>query len=107
MNHAAILTWGWFNEGPSNFPDACPAYAACASYSRSRDPTRFTTWADDQLLRGACYEHATLIAFNNYPGWYSRVGDVTAPAKTWKAMAEAAHEGSTRSGNGTVGKPFV
>ena len=32
MNHASILTWGWFNEGPSSEPKACPAYAANAKY---------------------------------------------------------------------------
>ena len=67
MNHASILTWGWFNEGPSSEPKACPAYAANAKYARARDPTRFTTWADDTDTRGACYEHATLISFNDYP----------------------------------------
>lgn len=72
LNHASVLTWGWFNEGPSNDLAACPAYGRCNSYSRARDPTRFTTWADDKDLRGKCYEHATLIAFNNYPGWYNR-----------------------------------
>ena len=32
MTHALILTWGWFNEGPSSEPKACPAYAANAKY---------------------------------------------------------------------------
>jgi len=79
MNHASILTWGWFNEGPSSEPKACPAYAANAKYARARDPTRFTTWADDTDTRGACYEHATLISFNDYPGWYNHAGDINAP----------------------------
>ena len=55
-------------RAPSD-PKNCPAYAACGTYARERDPSRFTTWADDQDNRGACYEHATLIAYNNYPGW--------------------------------------
>jgi hypothetical protein len=63
---------GWFNEGPSNKAEACPAYGQCNDYARARDPTRFTTWADDKDLGGKCYEHCTLLAFNNYPGWYSR-----------------------------------
>ena len=58
-----------FNEGPSNQPDACPAYKANADLAKARDPTRFTTWADDWTTGGYCYEHASLIAFNNYPGW--------------------------------------
>ena len=27
MNHASILAWAWFNEGPSDRAEACPAYA--------------------------------------------------------------------------------
>lgn len=72
LNHTSIFTWGWFNEGPSDDSRACPAYGACSDYSRTRDPTRtrFTAWADDKDLNGVCYEHASLIDFNNYPGWY-------------------------------------
>ena len=44
LNHAAVFAWGWFNEGPSHDPTVCPAYDACANYSRDRDPTRFATW---------------------------------------------------------------
>eukprot|EP01050_Picozoa_sp_SAG11_P010025 SAG11_NODE_985_length_6288_cov_53.468972_2_plen_111_part_00 len=73
MNHASILTWGWFNEGPSSNEEACPAYAACSAQARARDPTRFVTWADDTDLRGKCYGHATLISFNDYPGWCAYV----------------------------------
>ena len=40
LNHASIFTWGWFNEGPSNQPAACPAYAACNGWARARDATR-------------------------------------------------------------------
>jgi hypothetical protein len=25
FNHASVMTWGWFNEGPSNDAAACPA----------------------------------------------------------------------------------
>ena len=106
MNHASILTWGWFNEGPSSEPKACPAYAANAKYARARDPTRFTTWADDTDTRGACYEHATLISFNDYPGWYNHAGDINAP-QIWNQMAAAVRGGTTKSGAGTLGKPMV
>jgi len=94
MNHAAVFTWGWFNEGPTNDEAACPAYAACNNYSRARDPTRFTTWADDKDLSGKCYEHATLIAFNNYPQWYNQQ-DAT---EHWNKCATEVR---------TWGKPFV
>jgi hypothetical protein len=42
---------------------------------------RFVTWADDTDLRGKCYEHATLISFNDYPGWYNHQGDLASPGK--------------------------
>jgi hypothetical protein len=106
MNHASILTWGWFNEGPSNDPKNCPAYAANGDYARKRDPSRFTTWADDKDAGGACYAHATMVAFNNYPGWYNRQGDPEAP-KVWSSLAAAVRGGTTKSGAGTLGKPMV
>ena len=105
-NHASILTWGWFNEGPSSDAKNCPAYGACGTYARKRDPSRFTTWADDKDTSGACYEHATLISFNNYPGWYNHQGDPEAP-KEWSSLAAAVVGGTTKSGAGTIGKPMV
>jgi len=99
FNHASVFTWGWFNEGPSNDVDACPAYGACNDYARGRDPSRFTTWADDKDMRGKCYEHATLISFNNYPSWYNGQ-----PTSWWNSAADAVHSGSV---NGTLGKPFT
>jgi beta-glucuronidase len=106
MNHASILTWGWFNEGPSNQAKNCPAYAANGDYARKRDPSRFTTWADDNDNRGQCYAHATLIAFNDYPGWYNHQGDPEAP-KQWSDLAAAVRGGTTASGAATLGKQMV
>lgn len=85
LNHPSIMTWGWFNEGPSDHQEACPAYAACAEHTRSRDPTRFLTWASDKLLHDRCLEHASLISFNSYPGWY--FGDLSVPARQWNTLA--------------------
>lgn len=100
MNHASIMTWGWFNEGPSDKDDACPAYQACADIANARDPTRFTTWASDKNLHDVCFEAASLISFNNYPAWYTS-GE---PAETWNNFANSVHAGSVK---GTIGKPFV
>lgn len=107
FNHAAVFTWGWFNEGPSAEPLACPAYAACADLARKADPTRFRTWADDMKLNGACYEHATLISFNDYPGWYDHSGNASAPTYYWNQFAAAVQQGTTHSGSATVGKPML
>lgn len=106
LNHASVYAWGWFNEGPSNEDGACDAYAACAKQARERDPTRFGTWADDHKLNGKCYESATLISFNDYPGWYDNSGNVSAPKK-WNDFAAAVRGGSTASGKGTLGKPMM
>ena len=70
LNHASIMTWGWFNEGPSNNEHACPAYQTCADIANARDGTRFTTWASDKDLSDKCLAAASLISFNNYPGWH-------------------------------------
>ena len=100
VNHAAIMTWGWFNEGPSDDPAACPGYQACSERARGRDPTRFVTWADDKETSSMCLAHATLISFNNYPAWYNSPGDLTAPKKHWNEMAAAVREAHPD-------KPFV
>ena len=50
-------------------------------------------------MRGKCYEHATLISFNNYPSWYN-----SQPPSWWNTAADAVHSGSV---NGTFGKPFT
>ena len=108
LNHAAILTWGWFNEGPSANNESCPAYKAMADRARVRDPTRFQTWADSQKDKGMCYEHATLIAYNDYPGWYSCEGDLSCPERSWDKYASSVATGQTKSGPAaTIGKPFV
>ena len=108
MNHAAILTWGWFNEGPSDRAEACPAYAENAARVHERDPTRFGTWASNKKLKDVCLAHATLIAFNSYPAWYGGTGDLGEPARFWNEQAAAVFNGSTASGAAaTVGKPLV
>jgi len=107
LNHASIITWGWFNEGPSDKKEACPAYGACAAYARKRDPTRFTTWADNRGGSSKCLANATLISFNNYPGWYDHPGDLDAPREHWTEAAGKVRAGTTASGAGTLGKPFV
>ena len=108
INHASVFAWGWFNEGPSNDAAACPAYAANAAQARARDPTRFTTWASDKDLKDKCLASASLVAFNNYPGWYVDPGDTSAPHRVWTEFADGVFAGKTASGAAaTVGKPFV
>merc|ERR1740138_389461 len=91
------MTWGWFNEGQSDDSRACPAYEACASLVRGRDPSRFTTWADNKEDRSKCLDHASLIAFNQYPSWYTHD---ESPAKHWSRMAAFVR-------SKYPGKPFV
>eukprot|EP00929_Paragymnodinium_shiwhaense_P046435 TRINITY_DN23639_c0_g1_i1.p1 TRINITY_DN23639_c0_g1~~TRINITY_DN23639_c0_g1_i1.p1 ORF type:complete len:464 (+),score=91.85 TRINITY_DN23639_c0_g1_i1:234-1625(+) len=88
MNHAAIMTWGWFNEGPSNSEKACPAYKACSDAALKRDPTRFRTWASNMEKKDKCLEHASLISFNSYPAWYWEKMNLSAPAAHWNDMAD-------------------
>lgn len=103
LNHASIMTWGWFNEGPSDNAEACPGYAACTGLARNRDPTRFTTWASNNDLKDKCLEHASLISFNHYPKWY----DSHDPTIEWNEFANRVRAGTTASGEHTLGKPFV
>ena len=107
FNHASIMTWGWFNEGPSDKVDACPAYGACADYAYGRDHTRFGTWASDTGLRDQCWEHASLISVNNYPAWYNQLGNLNMIEPYWMNVADAVAGGTSASGAASLGKPFV
>jgi len=100
MNHASIMTWGWFNEGPTNDEAACIGYKACSEHAQARDPTRFRTWADSRGSGAKCFDFASLVSLNSYPGWYGGVGDLSAPARHWNLEAKAV---ATKH----PGKPFV
>lgn len=100
LNHASIMTWAWFNEGPSSDPAACPAYKANKDAVMARDATRFVTWASDKDLGDKCLEHATLVSFNNYPKWYNSED----PAHQWNKFANSVKAGDV---DGALGKPFV
>jgi hypothetical protein len=45
-------------------------YQTCTDIATARDPTRFTTWASDKDLNDKCLAAASLVSFNNYPGWH-------------------------------------
>jgi beta-glucuronidase len=94
MNHASIAFWAFFNEGPSQYDEACVGYQATADAINARDPTRFITYASDRFPHDKCYDVATVISHNGYPGWYN---DGT-PADHWNAVAKFVS---------TTGKPFV
>lgn len=100
LNHASIMTWGWFNEGPNYDESACPAYKAISDKLQARDPTRFRTWADDKMGRGTCRDHASLISWNRYPGWYNRFGNLPNIANFWQNAVKSMREAYPN-------KPFV
>lgn len=79
----------------------CDAYREAADRIRSHvgtfDPTtatggagtasRLITWADNKRINSLCLEHADVISFNDYPGWYQNLGDLGAPAHLWGRYA--------------------
>ena len=87
LNHASIMAWGWFNEGPSHDESACPAYASCADHVSARDSTRFGTWASNKLSEDKCLAHASLISFNNYPAWYNHCNEPEEATAFWTQQA--------------------
>ena len=87
INHASIMAWGFFNEGPSDQETACHAYQSNAELIKSLDDSRFVTWADDKGERSVCLHHATLISFNKYPAWYDDLYNLTAPGDYWSSRA--------------------
>jgi beta-glucuronidase len=101
MNHASIMLWAFFNEGPSDHQEACVGYEACAQVIKKRDPTRLVTWASNKLQGDKCLHAADVISFNSYPAWYGMKDD---PTEFWNH-----HANSIRNGvyPGSLGKPFV
>eukprot|EP00934_Nitzschia_sp_Nitz4_P001701 Nitzschia sp. Nitz4//scaffold180_size44305//9875//11896//NITZ4_007235-RA/size44305-processed-gene-0.18-mRNA-1//-1//CDS//3329539455//1701//frame0 len=100
FNHASIAFWGFFNEGPSQHPEACPGYLASSKAIRARDSTRFVTYASNRYLHDKCYEAATAISHNGYPGWYHD----TNPTQYWQKLASEIHAGNL---DHSQGKPFL
>lgn len=81
FNHPSIVLWGFFNEGQSDDVGTKPAYAAMAAAFRRRDRSRLITWASNRRESDLNLEHADVISFNDYPGWYG--GDYTTIAEVW------------------------
>jgi beta-glucuronidase len=94
MNHPSIAFWAFFNEGPSSDEEACPGYLASADTIRRRDSTRFISYASNQAFHDQCYDAATVISHNGYPGWYF---DGT-PVQWWSSVAAMVS---------LTGKPFI
>merc|ERR1712050_645804 len=105
LNHPSIMTWAWFNEGPTDDERACPAYAACADRAEARDPSRFVTYASHKdFNEDKCLKHVSLVSQNFYPAWAWYAGglfhDLSEPEKHWNAAANDVRQHSS-------GKPFV
>jgi beta-glucuronidase len=102
MNHPSIALWGFFNEGPSYSAEACPGYQASFEVLQQRDRTRFITYASNVYPpRDLCYDAATVISHNGYPGWYQNDAD---PAQWWNRIANDLKEGNPSN---AFGKPFL
>jgi beta-glucuronidase len=95
MNHPSIAFWAFFNEGQSDEEDACLGYQANADTILARDSTRFITYASNRAFHDKCYDSATVVSHNGYPGWYSD-GD---PVKWWSSVASMVSR--------TASKPFI
>lgn len=100
MNHASIMLWAFFNEGPSHKSESCAGYEVCADVIRQRDPTRFVTFASNRLEQDKCLHAADVVSFNNYPGWYLDRD----PAVFWNNHANNIRKGAYP---GSTGKPFL
>jgi len=86
FNHPSVVLWGFFNEGQSDKPQACPSYTAMAHAFRSRDSSRLVTWASNRRSGDVCLQHADVISFNAYPGWYG--GNVSTVNRSWESDAD-------------------
>ena len=77
FSHPSIVFHGFFNEGPSNDPAACAGYNASAAAIRALVPPshRMVTWASAEKKKDKCFAAADVLAFNEYPGWYTESYD--------------------------------
>jgi len=91
FNHPSVVLWGFFNEGQSDHSEACPSYAAMARAFRSSDSSRLVTWASNRKSGDLCLQHADVVSFNSYPGWYG--GNASTVNSSWELDADwvAAH----------------
>ena len=95
-SHPSVILHGFFNEGPGTDPKACSGFRELASEIRSLVPPshRMVTWASSAKTRDECLESADVLAFNEYPGWYTEspgaLGEVN---ETWANLSDwaAAH----------------
>jgi beta-glucuronidase len=96
MNHASVAIWAFFNEGPSDRFPACPAYEMCAGIIKSRDKSRFVSYASDKNPpNDKCFHVVDVMAMNSYPGWYQKQ---IIPESFWSTCA---------SFYISAGKPFL
>lgn len=101
MNHASIAFWAFFNEGKSNVIESCPGYQASSDTIQARDTTRFITYASNTYPPyDLCYDAATVISHNAYPGWYQS----PTPADWWNRIANDLQAGKPLNAKG---KPFL
>jgi len=100
-NHPSIILWGFFNEGQTDRNQSCPSYAAMATTFKSRDPSRLVTWADNRGPASLCLDHADVVSFNYYPGWYNGPGSPMFGATErpgWRSTIQTSHSSSRRRG---------
>ena len=86
-SHPSVILHGFFNEGPSTDPAACVGYNASASAIRALVPRthRMVTWASSSKEKDLCFGSADVLAFNEYPGWYTESFETV--NQTWAGYA--------------------
>eukprot|EP00666_Eupelagonemidae_sp_cell4sb_P017157 gene17157-4549_t len=101
MNHPSVIFHGFFNEGTTTKEGACVGYEEAAARvrrwagtfdpasPRGREGTaaRLVTWADNKRTKSLCLDHADVLSFNQYPGWYQSKGQLDAPRRLWSQYA--------------------
>merc|ERR1719331_1523893 len=70
-NHPSVVLYGFLNEGEDFDASACPLYADLAQRYRDWKVAGLVTWASNTYERDQCLEHADVVSFNTYPGWYT------------------------------------
>jgi cell division GTPase FtsZ len=67
IHHPSVILHGFFNEGPSNDPNACKGYETLSQTVQNLVGTpakALVTWASDKKTSDKCFDSAQVISFN-------------------------------------------
>lgn len=98
FNHPSVIIYGFLNEGANDAVAACGIYKSLSERYRAWQVNGLVSWASNRYENDKCLEHADVITYNTYPGWYG--GGPEDVASSLSSMAAQARQANPK-------KPFL